>query len=160
MNLRLLKQQYNDFMFPFAKRENGVDLLRGIAIFLVVVYHNLYISVFSSTGLWLAINLVIKTALSFSIPTFFLISGYYLAGKTHICLKKHYGRLLKNIFAFIFWSIFTAYIFCAIHGEKLNFKQFLEAAFFSKIRLDKPFLVFLCVFGNERSLPANIIFIS
>lgn len=114
------------------KRSIGLDIMRGVAIFLVVLYHNILIPIAGIEGFWYYFNLIIKSLMAIAMPIFFFLSGYFLMKKGKIDLAKHYKKLIISALAFVFWSIVFTAIFAAYREEKLAAGEFFRIVFFLK----------------------------
>lgn len=87
-------------MLDSNNRESGVDVLKGIAIVLVVLGHVIQYNTndYLENSLW-------RFIYSFHMPLFFAISGYLIHKKSnidHMWILKRFKRLMVP---FIFWTI-------------------------------------------------------
>lgn len=84
-------------------RDRKIDILRGIAILLVVLGH--YIQVIYSP-LAFDDNLLFRIIYSFHMPLFIFISGWLSYGKENQTSSSLSKKALARILPFYFWSLF------------------------------------------------------
>ncbi len=119
----------NSFMSLYKQRVAGLDILKSISIFFVVLYHTNIDDVVGASGFTYALNLVFTTVMSIAIPTFFFVSGYLLFSKENIDLKKHYRNLLINVGVFVFWAITVTGVLALYRHENMSAGKFFATAF-------------------------------
>lgn len=121
----------NDFMTSAVEKKRivGLDILKSIAIFFVVLYHTNIVDTVGASGFAYALNLVFTTVMSIAIPTFFFVSGYLLLSKRQIDLAKHYRKLLINVAVFVFWAITVTGILALYRHENMPAGKFFATAF-------------------------------
>ena len=119
---RKLASEFHDALVPFAERRNidmrqndGVNMLKGIACIIVVFLH------ISFPGI---LGKVIGFELNFSVPVFFMISGYFAYKKNDfLWCKRKAVQLLKMLlvteFVYGVWNFIKQ---CVIeNGTFINF---------------------------------------
>src|SRR3989338_6228729 len=121
-------------MFISKKYYFYVDVIRSVAIFLVVLLHVSapFVTAFRRIPLnqWLVANFYDSIS-NQSVPLFLMISGFlilsrYKSDQLKMFVKK---RFLKVFIPFIIWSVFYLFWRIYFHGESLNltlmFRQFI-----------------------------------
>lgn len=83
------------------KRNDCLNMIKGIACFFVVFMHVPFLGVF---------GIVVKKIGEFAVPLFFMISGFYLWKPEYDILKIGLSRKIKRMFKVCF-VVFAAYFF-------------------------------------------------
>ncbi len=100
---------------PAKKYIAWADLIRVVAIFLVVVIHvsgqltNVWGQI--PTDQWMIANIYGSIA-RISVPLFFMMSGYLLLPRTESLRSFYTKRMPKVVLPFIFWSVIYLTVFC------------------------------------------------
>jgi peptidoglycan/LPS O-acetylase OafA/YrhL len=116
-------------------RDLSFDVFRGFAIIAVVALHAAYMEFFSDTvpkGQWnwnLSFLVTYCQLLTFSVPVFLFISGYWIATKPEIESWGDYktfliNRLSRVLIPFFFWSV-VLLGYAAIQEKRFNLNQIL-----------------------------------
>lgn len=104
------------------QRNNGIDFLRGVAIINVVWVHCFFYT-FSNINL----NFLLNTVGRFTVPFFFVSTGYLLYIKLQSVndknnfLKKYISRVLRIFILFIVLCFFMDLFFYAVHVREQVF---------------------------------------
>ena len=107
------------------KRFDYIDLLKCIAIFFVIIYHNeCYNTNFIANNESLFIN-IFRAILSTCVPLFFIVNGYLLFSKK-FDLKKHTIKTIKLILLTIIWGVITAFLILKIKNEPITAQIFFD----------------------------------
>ena len=116
------------------KRIDSIDLLKGIAIYMVIVYHfnEIPINFLEENGFKVYFNLFLESILSIGVPTFFFVNGFLQLNKKEIDVKQHFNKVLKLIILTVIWSGLTLLSLCFIRQESLSSLQFLKNLWFLK----------------------------
>lgn len=117
MNFKITKQQQQLHI-----RESGIELLRIISIFFVVVIHSAPYFLQTSDGLT---SLIIKIISWPAIFSFSFISGYFLIIKN--CDGKKTNKFLWLTLELVIWRILISFIYWTVLSisQKYSFKDFL-----------------------------------
>ncbi len=109
------------------KRFNHIDLLKTIAIFLVISHHSSLFSVdlFSPNG-FNRLAYFLRSMISTSIPVFFLVNGYLLFNRP-FDLKNHVRRTLRLVFLVMIWSVILMPIYMFITGESFSLRTMAQS---------------------------------
>ncbi len=109
------------------KRESHIDLLKVIAILLVIIYHStLYGNdIISEPTPINYIQYLFKTTLSPCVCLFFLANGYLLFNRD-LNLKKHIYKTVHLIILCGIWGIGKILIFMPIKNEYLSLSQIIK----------------------------------
>ncbi len=104
------------------KRLNHIDLLKTIAIFLVLSHHSTLFSVdlFSTKG-FDHLAYFLRSMLPTQIPIFFLVNGYLLF-KRPFDLKNHIRKTLRLVMLVIIWAVVLMPIYMFISGESFSLR--------------------------------------
>ncbi len=109
------------------QRLTYIDLLKSIAIFLVLMYHStLYGYDFLAENSVLNYFLYfIRTILSACVPLFFFANGYLLFGKD-FNLRKHILKMIKLVFITVIWGVITLLLLQVIRQEYFSLIDFIR----------------------------------
>jgi surface polysaccharide O-acyltransferase-like enzyme len=104
------------------KRNQSIELLKLFAVFFVVIIHNPFASDFGS-----AVSAIAR----FSVPIFFMITGYFVIqpGNTSLKLKKQILKLTKFYIFYEFIYILYAYVIALSTNRSANFPNLLKENF-------------------------------
>lgn len=117
---------------PAKKRYNGVDIMRSIAVFFVVVYHLPQISLNTGSVFFDLLNITLSSVMAVSMPIFFFLTGYFAFRERKTDIKKYFSDILKLMLVILFWILLTTNILCGVRGADMSVKEFLETAFLLK----------------------------
>lgn len=90
-------------------KNSNIDLLRIIAIFLVILLHTSAVYFLQFHKYW-SISLFYDNISRISVPIFFIISGYLLLSKEESISTFFIKRASKIILPFVAWSLFYIFI--------------------------------------------------
>lgn len=104
-----------------------MDLLKCLAIYLVLVFHGtLYSNVITSDmSLPELFPYFFRTILSTCVPLFFFVNGYLLLSKP-LNLKKHTFRVLQLMAITCFWILFLLMVNQPFYGEYHTWEDFWQ----------------------------------
>lgn len=105
-----------------------IDVLKTLAIFLVIVYHDpIYsIDVLSETETVKMYSLYfMRTILSTGVPIFFFVNGFLLLNK-EFNLKKHIFKTIRMTLLAIVWGIICLLLLMVIRNDHLSFPDFIK----------------------------------
>ena len=109
----------DDILREKPKHSYNIDLLRTIAMLMVVIYHShgmldkeLYISNI--------IYLYIQSILSSCVPIFFYISGYLMLTPCVLNIRKIIIKALKLLLVSWLWAIIWTYIISIIRADEIS----------------------------------------
>lgn len=110
------------------ERYEFIDLLKAIAVFLVVMGHNsnLRTDFLESGSLFTYFNYFTRIFLCVCVPTFFFVNGALLLNKS-FNLKKHINRIISIIIITVFWAIITLLVLMPIKGEYMSLIEFAKS---------------------------------
>lgn len=113
------------------KRLKQLDLLKTIAIFMVVFHHiSTYdIDFLQQDKLLPVIRYLALPILSVCIPIFFVINGYFLFQK-HLELKKHLLKTIRLVFLTLFWAVVISVFTMIIRNDYLTWLQWIKVIFY------------------------------
>ena len=100
------------------ERYDELDLMKGIAIILVFLFHSLQVGKYSFIGLNNLTKIIFINAHYFMMPLFFIISGFLSNSGKEYSLKKYYISKLKRLL--------IPYLF-------INFIDFIPRTLFPKL---------------------------
>lgn len=115
------------------RRLDWIDLLKAIAITVVVFLH----------GYFLPTNFVVDGTLSSiagyalrifmvaGVPLFVIVNGYLLFRKENFCLKKHYGKVMKILFLIFAWCVIYQVLSNIIYGTPFSLSKLIHGCLFS-----------------------------
>ncbi|MBR3162138.1 MAG: acyltransferase family protein [Bacilli bacterium] len=113
------------------KRDYNIDLLKNIAIYLVIILHTMIIGFLSEKA---NVSTVLYYAGVFAIPLFFMISGYL-----HLQKENNYKYVLKKILKIIliafFWNLIACLYLLLVEHKITNvfiltLKSFIQNGYF------------------------------
>ena len=110
------------------KRNSNIELLRIIAMFLIVLSHYAVHSGVNSASLPIGFNRFLLEASGLGgigVILFVLITGYYCINKKNPFRLK---RMLSMIFQVLFYSLALYLLFCILGAEKLTVTGLLKNA--------------------------------
>ena len=108
------------------KRYDNIDLLKFIAIFMVITLHvPLYFTDFIKTQ-----NIENFIQFSFRLISegvliFIFVNGFLIINKP-FDLKKHIKKVIKVFFIMIFWGIINVIVFSLIRNETLSINKIIK----------------------------------
>lgn len=106
------------------KRESGLELLRIIAMLLIVMHHVYLYSGIVATGWGENLLRVFGAGGKFGVNIFILISAYFMVNK-----KFKLSRVLNVVFQTTFYSIIIFTLFVIFGGANFTVKSFIFALF-------------------------------
>ncbi|WP_333662589.1 acyltransferase [Chishuiella changwenlii] len=117
------------------KRFNNIDILKSLAIYLVIIYHfnRIDINIIQPKNDLIYINLFLKSFFSVCVPIFFFVNGFLLLNKDKIDLKKHINKIIKIIILSLFWGVVTLVSLMFIRGEFLSLQETIKSIWFLKV---------------------------
>ena len=103
------------------KRDSGIELLRTIAMLMVILIHaflygNFYSESIAAGGANAEFMTIIKLSLRPAVNIFLLITGYFMV-KSEFNLKKSYSRVLYTYSRIWFYSVILTVIFLILGSE-------------------------------------------
>lgn len=108
------------------KRIEYVDVLKCIAMIMVVIYHlNKINDDFISDGVYI-LNYFLKSILSVSVPIFFFVNGYLLFDK-NLNIKSHIKKTIKIILQTILWGIITHAYFIVLRNDAFDLRYIRDS---------------------------------
>lgn len=88
------------------ERYNELDLMKGIAIILVFLYHSLQLGKTSLIGVNFITKVIFINAYYFLMPLFFVISGFLSNNGRNYTFKKYYiGKIKRLLIPYLFINI-------------------------------------------------------
>lgn len=110
------------------KRDYSLDLLKCIAMYFVIFYHNFFSNYdfINNASMVTYTTYFMRTILSTCVPIFFFVNGALLLNK-EIVIKKHTIKTIKIIFITGVYGIIALILLMFIKQEYFTFKQFLVA---------------------------------
>lgn len=109
------------------KRYLFLDMLKALAIFLVVFYHNLFMDTnfLAGNGWQPYLRYFVQTLFSVCVPIFFFVNGALLLNKS-FDLKKHCLKMIRLTCLTIFWGALTLALLYMVSREKIYVRQFVH----------------------------------
>lgn len=104
------------------ERIYSLDLLKFIAIILVILYHSYY-------GDNIIYSNILFPIYSIGVPLFFMTNGALLFNK-QLNVKKHYKKIANIFLLTLIWTIIIISIISIFTDEILSFKEKLKIAWF------------------------------
>lgn len=107
---------------------DGLDLMKAIAIYFVLIYHFPIMEVgFIETGKTGAYsNYFVFSIFSTCVPIFFFINGALLFNKSGFSLKNHVSKILKTVILVIAWGFITMISLSLIYGEPISLSGIIK----------------------------------
>lgn len=120
-------------MGTFKQRYANLDLLKDLAIFLVIFYHvggmksAQIILAASPSNLMSFVDYALASAISLCMPLFFLVNGMLLLNRP-LSIRAHIRKIVSIILLMIFWSFATQLIFSevGIYQQKLTIPNLIR----------------------------------
>jgi surface polysaccharide O-acyltransferase-like enzyme len=114
---------------------DGLDLMKAMAIYFVLIYHFPIMEVdFIGTGKAEAYsNFFIFSIFSTCVPIFFFINGALLFNKSGLSLKAHVSKILKTVILVIIWGFITMISLSLIYGESISLSKIIKDIYTLKI---------------------------
>lgn len=113
------------------KRIDYIDLLKALAIYLVVFYHFNRVPVNILDGGNYG-NLYFKSIFSVGVPIFFFMNGLLLLNKKQLDLKKHVRKIFNIVLLTFLWSLITLVALNQIKGETFSVFEIIKGVWFFK----------------------------
>lgn len=116
------------------KRYANIDLLKTIAILMVIVVHSQvfntnFISNFQISSIFqYALRIVTE-----GVPIFILVNGFLLINKKEFDLRKHINKTIKIFLLLILWSLILTISIKLIWKEPLNINEIIKNIFATDI---------------------------
>ncbi len=109
-------------------RYAGLDGMKTLAIFFVILYHGMaFESYILTDGSAISyIKYFLQGLLCICVPVFFFVNGALMLQK-EFDVKKHIRRLLKTVFLIIFWGSFTILILMPVRSEFFTPAEFIKS---------------------------------
>ena len=114
--------QQNDPAVKKFQTYDGLDLMKAMAIYFVVIYHFPIMEIdFIGTGKTEAYsNFFVFSIFSTCVPIFFFVNGALLFNKSDFSLNDHISKILKTIILVIIWGFITMISLSLIYGESIT----------------------------------------
>lgn len=100
------------------KRFDNIDLLKAIAIVMVVSLHVPLWNISTKQMLWgghYAMRLICE-----GVPLFVVCNGYLMLGKVDLDIKAHYRKCLRIFLLIVAWAIIMTCFGCAVNKDSIN----------------------------------------
>lgn len=116
------------------KRYANIDLLKTIAILMVIVLHSQLFSTnfMLNNNITTYVQYFLRIACE-GVAIFILVNGFLLINKEHFELKKHLKKTLKVFGILIIWSILLTVMVKLIYKEPLNIADIIKNVFVTDI---------------------------
>ncbi|MDR0865803.1 MAG: acyltransferase [Candidatus Symbiothrix sp.] len=104
------------------KRIDSIDLLKGLAIYSVIIYHfnQIPTDFLKEDNGWFYFNYYIISFFSTCVPIFFFVNGALLLNKEKIDMPKHIHKIVKIIILTVLWGGITLISLSFIRKELLS----------------------------------------
>ena len=111
-------------------RLDNIDLIKALAIYLVVIYHfsKIPINIIEPDSYWNYFNLYLKSFFSICVPVFFFVNGVLLLNKEKIDIKKHIKKTVNIVILTVLWGFITLIALICIRGEMLSLPQIVKGS--------------------------------
>ena len=111
-------------------RLDNIDLLKALAIYLVVIYHfnRIPINIIDPDSCWNYFNFYLKSIFSTCVPIFFFVNGLLLLNKEKINTKKHIEKIINILILTVLWGFITLIALIFIRGEMLSLSQIIQGS--------------------------------
>lgn len=107
-------------------RLHFADLLKSIAIFMVMFYHCFTSPILGTSKSFIYFgNYLIKSFLCISIPLFFLVNGGLLFNKS-LSLKKHIIKMLRIVVLVLIWDVLNVSTKSLFFHQPLSISDYLK----------------------------------
>lgn len=116
------------------KRYANIDLLKTIAIFMVICLHSQLLSTNFignpkiSSYIQYGIRIIFE-----GVAIFILVNGFLLINKKEFCLKKHLLKTLKIFILLVIWSLILTISTKIIYKEQLKISEIIKNIFITDI---------------------------
>jgi len=112
------------------QRIDYIDLLKALAIYLVIIYHfnKIPINIIECDNYWNYFNLYLSSIFSICVPVFFFVNGLLLLNKKEINMKKHIMKIINIAILTVLWGFITLVASRYIQGEGLSPLQILSGS--------------------------------
>ena len=109
-------------------RYAGLDLMKTLAIFFVILYHGMaFESYILTDGSALSyIKYFLQGLLCICVPVFFFVNGALMLQK-EFAIKKHIRKLLKLVFLILFWGSLTLAVLMPVRSEFFGAFEFVKS---------------------------------
>lgn len=116
------------------RRNGGLDLLKAIAIFLVVFMHdnNLNIDFYTQPGIQTYVNYGFYSLVCFCVPILFFVNGALVLNKPFDA-KRWFRKILKIIALCVGWGAFTLAAVMLLRGDSFSAVAFLKDLWYWKL---------------------------
>ncbi len=133
-----------------SSRHPGIDIIKTIAVFFVVIYHSsqvgddkyAFIDIVSNPSFTSYANYFIMTLLSTCVPLFFMVNGALMLNRPHLSTRKHILRIIKVAIIFGFWSLVMTSALEPIYGEPIGAAEKIKLLFTLKQGWNHPLWFF------------------
>lgn len=111
-----------------------VDLLKAIAIYMVIIYHfsSMPLDFLSNNHPAVYFNYFLNSVFATCVPLFFFTNGMLLLNKTSIDVRKHAIKVLKIIALTVIWGLITLLALSFIWQKPLSVVELVKGSFFLK----------------------------
>ena len=109
------------------ERFAGLDLLKAIAILLVVFVHDndIFIDFLSKADVWTVTNYGLYSLIALCVPILFLVNGALVMNKPFDA-KRFFLKTLKIAALTVIWGILTLTALMLLHGDTFAIGTFLR----------------------------------
>lgn len=100
------------------RRSVALDVLKGLAILLVVFQHNYYVpfQIAEQPGLWSHVHYFLRAFMSLHVTTFFLVNGALLFARP-MKLKRHLLKTVTLLLTMYLWAFLTLVLLSVTRGK-------------------------------------------
>ena len=111
-------------------RLDNIDLLKALAIYLVVIYHfnRIPVNIIDTDSYWNYFNFYLKSIFSTCVPIFFFVNGLLLLNKEKIDIRKHIKKIINIVILTVLWGFITLVALIYIRGEMLSIPQIIKGS--------------------------------
>ena len=115
------------------ERFAGLDLLKAIAILLVVFVHDndIFIDFLSKHDIWTCTNYGLYSLVALCVPILFLVNGALVMNKPFDA-KRFFLKTLKIAGLTVIWGILTLAVLMLLHGDTFSIGGFLRDLWYWK----------------------------
>ena len=116
-----------------SERYAGLDLLKAVAILLVVFVHDndIFIDFLSKPDIWTYTNYGLYSLVALCVPILFLVNGALVMNKP-FDPKRFFLKTLKIVGLTVIWGILTLAAMMALHGDTFSIGGFLRDLWYWK----------------------------